>query len=513
MNNGRFSDKSQSIELKNINLAGSFTNGDRHLPKTSRLEIKELSASLFDKKIQGYFSIENLDDPYLHIKTSADINLGDFQKLVNIAGIREAKGSAILHAELEGNYRDLKAGKTENATVEGKLILTDASIRPDSAGLAYEKLYGHFELSGNDLIISDFSGKIGKTDFSLGGHASNFISWIFSENQKLTVKARFKSKYIDMNQLVPEDDKAQSGKKKPTQTDNIILPSNTDLFFDVNCDALLYGKFIGKNIRGKFKLINRVAYLDSLFFNSAGGSMVMSGKMEHKNDHYFVSGFATADNIDITNLFFIFNNFDQHFITDKYLKGRISGEIRINISFDNDFVIDEDKLYVIADLNVVKGELVNFEPLINLMGFMKMKKMKDVVFDRIENVLVIKNRTIYIPSMTMNSNAFSIAVAGEHTFDNDMKYKLRVNLKSLFFGKNNRNRTEYTEGEDDQKGGLNLYVIMYGNGYNINYKFDKVAMRDKFKNNYDQQKKEVKEILKKQERSGEGEFEFKWEEE
>jgi hypothetical protein len=152
----------------------------------------------------------------------------------------------------------------------------------------------------------------------------------------------------------------------------------------------------------------------------------------------------------------------------------------------------------------------------NLMGFMKMKKMKDVVFDKIENILIIKDSKVTIPNMNLNSNAFKISVNGEHYFNNNLNYNLKVNLSSLFFRKNNSRKEEFAEGEDDEKGGLNLYVVMYGNGDDVKYKFDKLSLRKKFRDNYDMQKKEVKELFKKekqQPKGGENEFEFKWDEE
>jgi len=521
LNQGSLKSTINNLEVKNIFFIGNYTNGNNNNLGTSKVEINEFSASVFEKEIKGGILIENFELPYISINADGNIDLDKFQQLIKLKHIKTMNGNAIFHIDFRGKYDEIRSGKTSGAILDGKFNLEQANLQLDSNELEYNDLGGSFVIAGNDLIISGFKGKISlgqrTTDFNLNGTAINFTPRLFTKDQKVIIKANLISDFIDMNQFIPSDndEKTKHINNSAQNSSLIILPDNTEAILSIKCNSLIYRKFLGKDFRGKIRLNSGQIFLDSLEFNSAGGHMSMSGRMEQIKGQYFISGLTIATGLDITKLFIIFNNFEQHFIVDKNVKGKVSGMAKINLFLNPDISVDEEKLFIIADLNIQQGELINFEPLIDLMGFVKMKKMKNVIFDKIENILIIKNRKIIIPTMNLNSNAFSISVAGEHTFDNNLNYNLRVNLTDLFFGRNHRDKNEYVDGEDDLKGGLNLYVIMYGNGDNIKYKFDKVALRKNFKNKYENQRKEVKEILKKENqnpKNTEEEFEFKWDE-
>ena len=79
------------------------------------------------------------------------------------------------------------------------------------------------------------------------------------------------------------------------------------------------------------------------------------------------------------------------------------------------------------------------------MGFVKMKKMKDIEFDRLENSILIKDRTITIPNMDIRNSAFTMSLAWTHNFDDEIDYHFKINLTDLFF-----KRHQQGEEHDDE---------------------------------------------------------------
>ena len=79
-----------------------------------------------------------------------------------------------------------------------------------------------------------------------------------------------------------------------------------------------------------------------------------------------------------------------------------------------------------------------------------------------------------------------------------MEYNFKINLTKLFFGKNKIDQKQFENSEDDLKGGINLYVTMYGDGADPKFKLNKSSsVSKKVKDGLQVQKKEMKDILKK----------------
>jgi hypothetical protein len=89
-------------------------------------------------------------------------------------------------------------------------------------------------------------------------------------------------------------------------------------------------------------------------------------------------------------------------------------------------------------------------------------------------------------------------VQGRHTFDNQIEYNLKINVTKLFFGKNKIDRKQFENAEDDSKGGINMYVTVYGDASDPKYKFSKSTVGTKVNDGLKNQKKEIKEIIKRQ---------------
>ncbi|MEA3494569.1 MAG: AsmA-like C-terminal region-containing protein [Bacteroidota bacterium] len=511
--------KESNESLKHIQVKGKFYSEDLNNLKTSYAEITKFSTKLGRKEIIGNFKISDFDDPLLETKLSSNISLRDLNDLLNLKGIKKFNGDVFIDAKLKAKLEDIKNNKINDKTsVKVRAIFDRVDIQFENSDIEYKDISGNFHFNGQDLIIKDYRGYISNTHFELNGIAKNFLAYLFSEDEKLVVKSKFNSKHIQIDDFLKAEEEAPKQVEKTTESTenmNFVIPKNIKFELLINCKEAVYNNLITKNIKGKVSLSEAGVILDDLKLETADGMVELNGRLfEEKSNQLSVDGIIDLKGIDISKLLKQLDNLGQDVITHNNIHGKIDSRIKLNSIFNPDLSPDLDKLFVTTDLSIKNGELINFEPITKVLGFVKIKKMKRIEFDEIQNTILISNKLITIPVMDINSNAFSMSVSGEHKFNNEIDYMFKINLSHLFFGKYDYNKNDLDFDENVGKGGVNLYVSMTGTIDDPVFKRSKVESRKKFKENMEKEKKEFNNIFKKEKKKkAEEEFEFEWEEE
>jgi hypothetical protein len=98
------------------------------------------------------------------------------------------------------------------------------------------------------------------------------------------------------------------------------------------------------------------------------------------------------------------------------------------------------------------------------------EKLLDLKFDRLQNTLIIRNRVIVIPSMSVKSSALELEISGKHTFDNIIDYRFGFRFRDLKQAKT----SEFGEIRDDGTG-KHVFMRMYGSLYDPSFEWDAAA--------------------------------------
>ena len=206
---------------------------------------------------------------------------------------------------------------------------------------------------------------------------------------------------------------------------------------------------------------------------------------------------ADLNRIDIQQLFTSFNNFSQSFIVDENLSGKLGGKASFSACWDNHLNFIPSSLTAQADVEIINGELLKFEPMLSLSKYINVEELKHIKFKTLKNTIYIYDQNIRIPEMLINTSAFNIALSGTHSFDNDFDYRLRVALSDVLFKKAKRKKKEiedYLIMENDAEKTV-IPVSIIGNPDDFNVEFDSKRAFDLIKENLQQQGTEMKEYL------------------
>ena len=185
----------------------------------------------------------------------------------------------------------------------------------------------------------------------------------------------------------------------------------------------------------------------------------MNATFRRMPDRRFMLGNHRDDQrMDIARLFDSFGNFGQDDLTSKNLNGTADIIIEnANMTFDENYELQYPSVYVLVQVAINDGELIDYKPLEELSGYIDVDELKHIRFNRMENQIEINKEVITIPAMEVNSSALNLYVTGTHTFDNHINYQFKIRLGEILSKKflKRHKQDEY----ESSGNGVNIYEV------------------------------------------------------
>ncbi len=505
-------------QLQHLHLTGHFTNGAQQTLTTSELSLQDVEGTLNGRRVRGNLLVRDFRDQYLEAQVQTDINVQSLLSFYPMAELRAASGHITADITLAGRLRDMRStrlAQRQRTRSSGSLTLRDFHVQLAKYPLPFRRLNGNFTFQNNDVGISDFSGYVGHSHFQLNGFFRNAIAYVLSPTQPLSVEADLRSSLVDLDELLsgtmnePESRESseltnQSEWQATTAKQPYRFHLNPRFSVNFNCrvDRVKFRRFKGTNLRSRLEVERQVARVRSLSVNAAGGSASASGTVNAQRAQS-VQVRATSDfkGIHADSLFYIFENFQQNFLTARHLKGNLFAKVDWVMNFDRTLRLDYPSLLVTADTRIADGELNDFAPIQEMARFVDEEHLSRLRFGNLSNRIRIANEKVYIPAMEVHNNVSSITVEGVHTFSNVLDYRFEMPLRDVHLrSRRARERAQQRKksfGEiapDDAKP-MKLFLTARGpvDDYKIAYDFEKAKIA--LKKNLKEDKQERKAIF------------------
>ncbi len=477
-------------QIKDVNLTGHFTTGKINKPVNYSLDIKDFSCQLEDKRMEGSLALQNFIDYRIDLILKGEADVNTLLLMFPKDYVKTAFGNIKMDVHINGKLKDPKL--TKNLEANGEVELKNISFVLNGEKLPFNKINGSLTLRKNDLAISNLSGKIGNSDFRLNGFIMDISHILFTKNQVYKLQADLQSTHIDFDELLKSNFASRDTASNKNSTYEFIISPKISLDFNCKINHLKFKRFHGRFIKGQVKINNQIAVLRNVSFSSMGGRVNISGSVNNKRDNLVETIFETnLQQIDIDSIFYVFKNFNQDWLIDKNLKGKLDADINLYMNFNKNLVLNGKSLVADIHTSILNGELNDFEPMMKLSKFVEEESLTRLRIPRMANTIKIENRTIYLPEMEIRSNVSNILISGTHTFDKDIYYHLSVPLKSFF---RISKRKDYNQ---SARQGMNLLLKITGNTSDYTISYDSQALKDKFKKDFLDEGQEWRNIIKK----------------
>lgn len=492
------------LNFKDFSASGRYKNRGDH---PDIIELDQFNFKLKEGYLSGSGSLRNFSRPMIEFRLEGKAQLADLQNILELPAIESISGAVELECRFKGivaNPDKLSVNDLQRADISGKLNFSGTQFKIRNHDHRYHGFNGEFHLNGNNAAFKQLRGNIYSSDFVLDGVFVNFVPFVLIEKERMTIQASLQSKKIDLAELLV------SGSDKSDNSDfNFHLPKYVDLNLSAAIGQLTFRTFTARDIFGNIRMNHTGIFADPLRFNTSQGKFTAGMNVTPKSENkYLIDTHAEIRDINIQQLFHEFGNFGQDFITDQHLRGVASADVVFRSDIDGALKLDEKSIYSLVDINITNGELVRMQSLIEVADYIRQHKLLSVVvktqalkerlehveFSKLENQIEIKNSTVHIPEMQLESSAMDLAVSGTHSFNSEVDYRLRFRLTEIL---TNPKNSEFGEIEDDGSGG-SFFLRMNGPLSDLNFAYDKAAARERRKEYFQKEKETLKELLKEE---------------
>lgn len=306
--------------------------------------------------------------------------------------------------------------------------------------LKFENFRGRVHYEDDHLVVQDFHGEIGKTNFNVDlNYYLGKDPAIKKRDNLLALNANYIDSdelfNFDLNQGLKEQARPVASKiadvKQHAEAFNLYELPFTDMRFKVNVSHFIHHRIDLQNITANIRTTpNHYVHIDTLHMNAAGGKINLSGYFNGSDaKHIYMKPDLKLTNVDLNKLLFKFENFGQDHLVSENLDGQLSTRIKGKIRVYPDLVPDLDQSDIQMDVKVLNGRLKNYDPMAALSDYMGDKNLKNIKFDTLQNHLDINKGKIMIPRMTIESSLGHIELSGTHDSNQNIDYYLRIPWK------------------------------------------------------------------------------------
>ncbi len=487
-------DAGHSLKLTQLNCNGTFSNGKHQSLTSSELNISSFTFNVGKGHFSGDLLVTNFNNPNIDLKLNGQAPLQD---LVDFSGgewVRKADGNLEANLLIKGNLAELK--KTDGllqSGASGHIYCKASGIEWTQNNSALDALETRFTLNGPHVSVEQLNAQFNGTDISLTGNIRNVVPWLLGKNQILEADLSGNSTSFNPDDIQLPLPKSDQNAANP----NFSLPANLILNTRLNIQSFAFKSFNAQQLKGEITWKGKRIETNGISCLTMKGNLKVSGQIENASDgRFLVNAKLDCSKVDMQELFKQCANFGQQEITDKYIRGQLSTQVKLLGIWSPKLECETDKLYALAQVHITNGQLLNYQPLESLSRYANIEDLQNLKFADLKNTIEIRNRTIYIPAMEVQNNALNMSVAGNHTFDNTVDYHFKLKLGDVLAKKYRQRSNEYEE--EEHGGGMFVYIHMKGPASNLQFSYDKKQTREKIKADLKQEREKVKKIWRKE---------------
>ncbi|HOZ86530.1 MAG TPA: AsmA-like C-terminal region-containing protein [Bacteroidia bacterium] len=484
--NGAITYKPQSTTINRVELDGHL----KYNNKASSLEIKKIYLQLNSDELKGAGLISDFANPTIRFNGAADLDLANLYAFWPIDTLKSLSGNLKISAAIDGLLQDLQK-QTFSSKVKLDLSASvknlEAQFKNDEHLFSVES--GSIMAFERQVEVQNLKLKRGSSDVLLNGKLPGFFNYLAEPGSPLVITGNLFSNNIRMEDFMI--------KYKASGGESDLIPPNITFKLNADIQKFSYAKFSATAIKGEIEVKNQKAIISDMSLKTMEGSATIDAFADNAHNRLNVVLQSKLENINIRELFSEFNNFGQATLVDKNVKGHVSADIEFSGNWNNQLDVDLSSIRSSCNLNIERGELIDFKPLVSLSKFVEFEDLRHIRFSTLQSEVQIRNKVITLPKTVLMNSALNIIFSGTHSFDNEIDYHIRLVISELL-AKKRKPDDEFGPVEEDKEKRRGAYILMTGTIDNPVKKFDRKGQKEKIREDIKEEKQTVKRVLKEE---------------
>jgi hypothetical protein len=430
------------VNINNASFTATFNNeelkGEGHEDSNTVMHFSPLKADLENIDFHcDSVVIRDLIHPRMNIHVVSNFPLENINGMLDENTLMFTKGSGKINmnysGSLEKNYDSLRS-------ITGSFSMDSAGLYYVPRNLQFVNGHGSVVFKNKDIYIEHLSLGTAGSDLMMDGKIKSIFYLINQKNNKLTIDWNIRSNKLNLNDftsyLKQVKVKPAPSKKKSslaqTMTQFTALLESANFNLDLGAKQLIYKKFNAENLVANLEMDDNAINLKKIRLQHSGGSISIQGLLQNLPSSNPFSFKAQLQNVNVSKIFYAFNNFGLKSPTDKNIAGTLTADVTMRGGLTTKAQIVPNELKGFVKFNLHNGQLINFEPVQKIQQTVfKNRNFSDIQFADLHDLLEINGDNIIVNRMEIRSSVLTMFVEGIYNTKTGPDLSIQVPLNNL----------------------------------------------------------------------------------
>ena len=280
----------------------------------------------------------------------------------------------------------------------------------------------------------------GSSDLTMNGKLKSIFYFINHRNEKYSLDWSITSNRLnldDFNGFLRPQSKAAVAEKKKSAPDNTVSEyfshmTASDFNISLKANQVIYKKFIVDSLKAAIILEENSVYLKNVELKQGNGNMYLQGFLQNDTASNSFALKTQMNNINVSSLFYVFNNFGLTSITDKNISGNLFANISMEGRLTPGAQLIKDEFKSSVNFNLKNGQLLNFAPFEQIhRKILKKRNLSDVRFADLHDSIEVRGENITVNRMEIRSSVLTMFVNGIYNMKTGPDMSIQVPLSNL----------------------------------------------------------------------------------
>ena len=374
-------------------------------------------------------TLQNLDNYQWDLAAKGTIDLDKITKVFPLEGMSLA---GLIKADINtaGVMSDLEAERYEKLPTSGTVSVSKFKYTDNE--LPYDVTIETAQASFNprQMTLSSYKGTIGKSDMSLDGTISNYIGYMFGENQVLKGTMNLRSNMLDLNEFMAEEDPAAAPTVGEEEAMGVIqVPEDIDFILKSDIEKALIMDMEVKNATGIIIVKNGIANLTGLNFNLLEGAFVINGSYnarDIKKPEYNFN--MDIKNLSIQKAFTTFEMVRKFAPIAEKVNGNLSTNFRVNGLLNDEMMPNLVTTSGAGLLEIAKATVNNSKIVNSIMGIANLGKVDEFNLRDVLMSVKIEDGKLKVEPFDVTIGGYKTTIGGATALDGGIDYNLKMDV-------------------------------------------------------------------------------------
>ena len=413
--------------IENCNFEAKFTNNYK-----KGLVFGDINSAIIINNFNGVFKeiplqipsaiINNLERPVATGKFNSEYDVVKLGNFINEDFIKFSAGNAKVNLDFKVDIVDLKLHKPKFT----------GAIRIKNADLILKSKNVNFQKADIDLVFTEQALLIKKIKFQnkvntvfMEGRVDNFLNLYYDAPEKMNVKWKIYSPYLDIKQIVGVlshhygvPPKPKNNSQSSNQLQEVLSKSQVTL--DIKVDKLTYKNMAANDFKVNIVMAKKGLYVNNVSIQgSTGSTFNFDAQVIPRGKSLFFKTNIKLREGNISRFLASFNNFGVKSFSPNDITGKLSLNTSLTGLLNEARDLDTNSITGDVSFLIQNGSLSNFAPLIKIgKTAFPNRDVKNIAFSDLEGKATIQGSLINVKELKVSSNVLNIDAKGMYSLTN-----------------------------------------------------------------------------------------------